>query len=234
MKSLTLAVLIVAGILLGGKPAWAGDPGAPSGNIYLSAPQLPSTLKRVVVLPLACNAISGDLYNGCQTLDPVLKAALIKTGRFEVVGITPDELRNCTGKLSWLGDEVLPSNFFSSLKNYNGCDGVLFCQLTSLRSNEPLAIGWRLKLVDVTTGKILWSADEIFDASNLDVAKDAEAFERSQQTRHNFVYGTYAFVLWLIHVPAYTALDDQWNVLHSVRYFGQYSAQKMTGTLPLR
>ncbi len=229
----TLNYYILAVLLLIGRPVLAGDPAAPSG-IFVSAPQLPATLKRVVVLPLACNAISGDLYNGCQMLDPVLKAGLIKTGRFEVVGITPDELRNCTGKLSWLGDEVLPSNFFSSLKNYNGCDGVMFCQLTTLRSNEPLAIGWRLKLVDATTGKTLWAADEVFDASDMDVAKDAEAFQKSQQPHHNFAYGTYAFVAWLIHVPTYTALDDQWNVLHSVRYFGQYSSQKLAGTLPLR
>jgi hypothetical protein len=167
-------------------------------------------------------------------LDPVLKAALIKTGKFEVVGITPNELRNCTGQVSWMGDEVLPSNFFSSLKNYDGCDGVMFCQLTTLRSNAPLAIGWRLKLVDATTGKILWSADEVFDASNREVAKDAEAFQRDQQPHHNVAYGAYAFVLWLIHVPAYTAMDDQWNILHSTQYFGQYSVQKLAGTLPLR
>jgi hypothetical protein len=49
MKILTYFILAV--LLLAGRPAQAKDPGMPSGNIYVSAPQLPSTLKRVVVLP---------------------------------------------------------------------------------------------------------------------------------------------------------------------------------------
>jgi hypothetical protein len=125
-------------------------------------------------------------------------------------------------------------NFFDNLKRVYGCDAVLFCELTTFRSDAPLAIGWRLKLVDAKAGNILWAADEIFDAGNKSVAKEAEQFEKGQQPHHNFFYGAYSFLAWCVDTPTRSALDDQWNILHSPRYFGEYSAEKLVKTLPTR
>lgn len=235
MKSYTAICLIVALVALCESSSLAGDTGKSTpANVFVSSPVLPATLKRVVVLPLACDESSHDLSGGCQTLDPVLQAELVKTGKFETVAATPETLRSCTGKLSWTGEEVLPANFFAGLKNAYGCDAVLFSQLTEFRPNEPLAIGWRLKLVDAGTGKILWAADEIFDAGNLSVAKGAQQFEKSRQPRQGFFYDVYAFLGWCIHTPTRSALDEQWNILHSPRYFGEYSVEKVLQTLPER
>jgi hypothetical protein len=203
-------------------------------NVFVASPVLPSTLKRVVVLPLASDESSPDLAGGCQTLDSVLRAELVKTGKFEVVPADPETLRSCTGRLSWTGEELLPSNFFGSLTNVYGCDAVLFSQLTEFRSSEPLAIGWRLKLVDASNSKILWAADEIFDAANQVEAKGAEKYEKSRQPHQGVIYDTYAFLGWCIHTPTRSALDDQWNILHSPRFFGEYTAQKILKTLPQR
>jgi len=206
----------------------------PAANVFVSSPVLPAGLKRVLVLPIAPARQDVDLSDGCEALNAVVQAELVKSGRFEVVAAAPETVSSCTGSPVWTGEEVLPTNFFSSLKNVYGCDGVLFCELTECRSVAPLAIGWRFKLVDANTGKILWAADEVFDAGNLGVAKDAEQFQKSRQPRQGIFYGFYTFLAWCIHVPTRSALDDQWNVLHSSTLFGEYSAGKLMETLPQR
>lgn len=235
MKHLTIIWLIA--LCAGGNSwnAFADDPaGARAANVYVSSPVLPTGLKRVVVLPLAYDGSSQDLAAGCQTLTPILQAQLVKAARFESVAATPETVRSCTGRLSWTGEEVLPADFYSGLKNAYGCEGVLFAQITEFRASPPLAIGWRLKLVDASNGNILWAADEIFDAANLAEAQAAQGYEKSQQPHHNFAYNVYTFAAWCIHVPVRSALDDQWNILNSPRYFGEYSATKLLETMPQR
>jgi hypothetical protein len=235
MKYLVLAFLTVVFIFSSGLGSFADNTAnIPSANIFVASPVLPVSLRRVLVLPMASERPDPDLSGGCQMLDPVLQAALIKTGKFEIIVADPETLRSCTGRLSWNGEEVLPADFFDSLKRVYGCDAVLFSDLTEFRSMAPLAIGWRLKLADAGTGKILWSADDIFDANNASVAKSAQQFEKSQQPHHNFAYNVYTFWGWCIHTPTRTALDDQWNILNSPRYFGDYCAGTLLGTLPQR
>ena len=216
------------------RPALGDDSSALTPNVFVSSRQLPTTLKRVVVLPMASETSDANMTESCKMLEPVLHGELIKTGKFEVVTADPEALRSCTGRSSWTGTEIMPSDFFGNLKQIYGCDAVLFCELTEFRPTPPLAVGWRLKLVDAGTGQIIWATDEIFDAANLDVAKDAERFQRSEQPHHNIIFYTYTFLAWCVHTPTRSALDDQWNILHSPRYFGEYSAEKLLTTLPAR
>lgn len=234
--------LIAVGILCC-RTAFAGGSGShvsaskDSGsavNIFISSFQLPEDVKRVVMLPPASDVFNGPLSDACQMLGPVLQAELIKAGRFEVVAAEPETLRNCTGRLSWTGEEALPTNFFDSLKQFYGCDAVLFCHLTVFRSSPPLAIGWRLKLVDIKTGKIIWAVDQIYDANNPDVAKAAKQYEKERQPHQSTTFHIYSFLAWCINTPTRSVLDDQWNILHSPRYFGQFSAQQLLKTLPQR
>jgi hypothetical protein len=237
MNRLFLILFMAALPVFCGSEVFADNTGLPSANVYLSSRVLPAGLKRVLVLPLAwekSDEINGNLAGGCLMLDPVLQAELTKAGRFEVVVATPETLRSTTGKLSWTGSEALPVNFFDNLKNVYGCDAVLFCQLSTFRPNAPLAVGWRLKLADAGTGQILWAADEIFDAGNLDVARDAEQFEKSRQPHHNFMFNVYSFLSWCVNTPTRSALDDQWRILHSPRFFAEYSLDNLLKTLPQR
>jgi hypothetical protein len=234
MKNFIILWMALFCMVSAGTTAFAGDTSS-MPNVFVSSPQLLPTFRRVLILPLACDDSAGNsVSSGCQQLDPVIRAALVKTGKFEVVATSPDVVRSCTGKMSWTGTEVLPAHFLDSFRQVYGCDGVMFCQLTVLRPNPPLAIGWRLKLVDVQTGKILWGADEIYDAADLNVAKSAEKFQESEQPNHNIFYDAYSFLAWCIHVPVRTALDDQWTVLHSTQYFGRFSAENLLQTLPKR
>jgi hypothetical protein len=242
MKFLAARRLLAMWIIFAGCVAPAGDVGwaqenSSLGNVFTAAPVLPPDVKRVLVLPLASEASSGTLSDGCEMLAPVLRAELVKTGRFEIVAAHPETLRRCTGRLSWTGEEALPTNFFDALQQVYGCDAVMFCQLTVFRPNAPLAIGWRLKLTEVRTKKILWAVDEVFDARNRAVAKSALQFKKHQQRPHRLPHNLLD-LLDVLSVCAGTetlpASEGQWVILHSPLYFGQYSAAKVLATLPQR
>jgi hypothetical protein len=184
-------------------------------NIFIAAPQLPGDLKRVAVLPLASGGRRTDLAEGCDALGPVLVAELIKAKKFEVVPVPPEELSRLTGRMDWTGEEVLPAGLLGLLEKEYGCDAVLFCELTEFRAYAPLAVGWRLKLVDVRLKKTIWAGDEHFDAGNPAVIAGARLY-----TRHGQVVS-----------------DDNsggWLAINSPRRFGQYSINSLLGTLPVR
>jgi hypothetical protein len=203
-------------------------------NVFISSPVLPKDLKRVIVLPLACEKSRADLSSGCEMLDPVLQAEVAKTKKFEVIPAGSEMLRSLTGQSGWTGAEVLPADFFDSLQRAYGCDAVLFCQLTAFRAYAPLAVGWRLKLVDARSQKIIWAADEVFDAGEPAVAKGAEQFQKQQQHIHGETRSLLKTLLNYADRQPPSALDDQWDILNSPRYFGQFSAVKLLQTLPER
>ncbi len=94
-------------------------------------------------------------------------------------------------------------------------DAVLFCRLTQYRAYEPLAVGWRLKLLDAEVPRILWAVDEVFDARVAEVAAAARRYARE-------------------HSEAVPSLQDSQSVLLSPRRFGQYTASAVVGTMPGR
>ena len=185
-------------------------------NVFLYAPGLSPDVKRVVVLPLACEGQRPELGDGCEALEPILKAELIKSRKFEIVSASPDALQNSTGRRAWTGSEELPSEFFNSLREVYACDAVLFCQLTVFRPYPPLAVGWRMKLVDARTRQTLWAADELLDAGRRDVINGAQDYQRGG--------GLHLF----------RDERDEWMAGHSVRLFGEYAAAQMIQTLPKR
>ena len=184
-------------------------------NIFLAGSKLPGEIKRVAVLPLACDGRQTDLVAGRDALEPVLLAELIKAKHFEVVQISRDALWRLTGRADWTGEDVLPANLIDALKQESGCDAVLFSELTAFRAYPPLAVGWRLKLVDVRQRKTLWAGDEHFDAGDPAVLAGARLYQRRGQV----------------------VLDDNsggWLAVNSPRRFGQYSIDSLLGTLPAR
>jgi hypothetical protein len=235
-KNLTLfaACMILAGCAMLTSATVTFGQDLKSQNVFSSSPVLPKDLKRVVVLPLTCEKSRTDLSSGCEILDPILQAELVKTKKFEVVPVGPEMLRTLTGRSAWTGAEVLPTNFFDSLQQAYGCDAVLFCQLTMFHAYEPLAVGWRMKLVDVTTEKIIWAADLVFDASDPAVVKSAEQFQKQQQNVHGETKSFLKNILRVADRQPPSALDDQWMILNSPRSFGQFAAVKLLQTLPER
>jgi hypothetical protein len=184
-------------------------------NVYAESTLLPKNIRRVAVLPLVCDESDSVMNEGRATLEPVLMSELIKTKKFEVVSSDGAFLKNRTSSAVWNSEETLPPDMFALLRDNSACDAVLFARLTVFRAYPPLAIGWRLRLVDAETGRTLWAADEVFDGGQPAVSDGAR---RHQLTEERDPYG----------VP------NEWFIQNSPAKFGQYTAARLFATLPPR
>jgi hypothetical protein len=187
---------------------------APS-NVYREGAALPLYIKRVAVLPLMIVTDEASMEFGRDSLQDVLWNELGRARQFELVTVPREELRLLTGRNGWSGEEKLPIEFFDILKDKLGVDGVLFSCLTQYRAYEPLAVGWRLKLMDAEVPRILWAVDEVFDARVPEVAAAARRHARENP-------------------EAIPSLQDSQSVLLSPRRFGQYTANAVVVTMPGR
>jgi TolB-like protein len=184
-------------------------------NVYRADAHLSPEIKRVAVLPLTTLSDDSAMEFAREALGPVLVAELGRVRQFELVAVSAEELRLLTGRNTWSGEEKLPLDFFDKLRDKLGVDAVLFCRLTQYRAYEPLAVGWRLKLMDAAEPQVLWAVDEVFDARVPEVAAAARRY--AQQ-----------------HPDAGPSVQDAQGVLLSPRRFGRYAASAVVETLPGR
>jgi hypothetical protein len=181
-------------------------------NAYRAGSQLPQAVHRVAVLPLtATGEIGAD--QGRDTLQPVLYSEIAKTAAFETVVISPEQLRALTGRAYWNAQDVLPADFLARLRAATHCDAVLFCRLTQFRPYPPMAIGWDLKLVEVSNRTLLWAVDQVLDSGEPAVARSAREY-----------------YVQAISVPS--PKGDPSSMLLSPSLFGQYAAATVVGTIP--
>jgi hypothetical protein len=184
-------------------------------NIYVENAVLPKNIRRVVVLPLTCDENDSVLNDGRATLEPILVGELIKTKKFEVIASDAAFLKNREGRADWSSEQSLPPDFFALLRGNSDCDAVLFARLTVFNAYPPLAVGWRLRLVDAETGHTIWAADEVFNGGEPAVKNGAR--------RHQ-----------LIAERDPSGAPDEWFVQNSPAKFGQYTAASLFTTLPAR
>jgi hypothetical protein len=183
-------------------------------NFSTSCAPLPHELRRVAVLPIS-SGTEEEAIRGRELLQPVLQTELSRTKRFELVWVSPDQLRTWTGRPYWSAFEPLPPKLAASLREHLGCDGVLFAELTRFKAYPPLAVGWNFKLVDLRSTEVIWAADEVFDANDFEVANAACAY----QSKHSAL-------------PS--RLADSRTILMSPTGFGQYSVEALVMHLPAR
>ncbi len=184
-------------------------------NIYRGVEKLPRDVKRVAVLPLRIDGKDFATEQARPGLEKALLGEMAKAERFELVRVKPEQLRDWSGKLAWGVEEELPEGLLERIRKETGCDGVLFCQVTGYRAYPPLAIGWRLRLVDVEGLRVWWAADEWFDAGDAAVANAAR--------KH-----------YMDRAPRPLALADAQQILYSPLRFGTYTASALAATCPTR
>jgi hypothetical protein len=183
-------------------------------NVFRKSPFLPDNLRRVAVLPLSGDESQVEITAGQQTLDPVLRTELLKVRKFESIWVTPESLRQWTGRKIWEAEDRLSTNFFSKLREETGCDAVLFCRVSRFHAYPPLTIGWKLKLIEASQGQTLWAVDEIFDAGEPPVSNSARRYEQ--------------------HHEKGGPVTDSPMILSSPQRFGHYTAWAVLETLPER
>jgi hypothetical protein len=179
-------------------------------NVH-SVEVMPAKVRRIALLPLATH----DERSAAATTDlaPVLETELRKSGMFEVIHISPRQLRDWTGAAEWRVDRPLPQNFFNRIADETGCDAVIFAALTSFRAYPPLAIGLELRLVTCPEQTTVWAVDEVLDAGAQPVVRAAHDYARAQTRTRDAEVGV---------------------ILQSPRRFAQYAAATLVATLPPR
>jgi hypothetical protein len=184
-------------------------------NIYVQTNAFDFKLKRVAVLPITTQGSAEVMESGVETLQPLVVTELNKSKRFDVVVVPVEKVKQWTGQGQWKADAPLPQNLLKQVKELTGSDAVLFCQLTRYHPYQPMAVGWKLSLIRNADQQIIWSADEVFDAGNPEVAAAA---------RHYYVQ----------NVGGASALVDPETILRSPTKFGQYTLNALFATLPVR
>ena len=184
-------------------------------NVYREFDALPANVRKVAVLPLSYNERDEGPRWGYQALEPVLQSELAKANKFELVAISPEQLKQWTGKERWDFQEALPPKILQQIVTATGADGVLFSHLSHYKAYPPLLIGWRLKLVTAPNPEVVWSVDEIFDAGEEPVSNAARRFARE-------------------HLRNHPTLEDTRSILLSPSRFGRYTASAVMDTLPAR
>ncbi len=184
-------------------------------NVYLPN-ALPTDLRRVALLPLILPANSGEAEDSRLAMERALQQEILKGNRFELIVITPTQLREWTGKAQWSAEDKLPHDFFTSVREHAGCDALLFARVTRFRAYPPLTVGFNVKLIyGEAPHRVLWAVDEVFDAGQPGVVSAATAFAKRNSTGSEH-------------------LSDGWSVLHSPEKFSQYAANAVVATLPSR
>jgi hypothetical protein len=183
------------------------------GNFFVQP--LPERIRRVAMLPLTSSLQSTAHETGRDLLQPALFGELSKSRLFEVVAVPTHKVEEWTGKRAWTPEEKLPASFLGRIKEETACDAVLFTQLTSFRAYPPLALGWRLLMVDATNAQVLWAVDEVFDAGDPAVINSARRYAQD-------------------HSRTTPGLAREHYLLNSPREFAQFTANEVVRTITLK
>lgn len=129
-------------------------------NIF-SVERMSADINRVALLPIHhANAARGDE----DTIAAVVASELRRSGRFEVVVISHDELNRLLGVDALSIQERLPAPLLAYLQEHHGVNGLMQMDITEWRPYRPMVIGLKARLLDLDNREVIWAADERFDA----------------------------------------------------------------------
>jgi hypothetical protein len=214
-----LLVCLVAGCTPEHIPSFEPPTYYHPANVAVESPFLPATVRRVALLPLTA-VENTQLQQGVDSLAPVVDAELKKTARFEVITVTPAQMREWTGKPAWRADETLPIDFFRRLQRETGSDAVMFSEITRYQPYQPLAIGWKLCLAAQGAGEQaephkLWSVDDVLDGGDGKISRAARTYYSQ-------------------HLQNSQGAGDASTILRSPAMFAQFTLNALFATLPAR
>jgi hypothetical protein len=179
---------------------------------FSGVPHLPSTLRRVVILPVAPAA--GIPAHATDAFDVIVVSELQRTARFEVVVADPAAMVRLCDRRSVLSVDALPPGFLSLVAREYDAEAVMFIDISALSPYEPIALGFRAKLVGVD-GSMLWAFDTLFSTGDPAIAEAARRHDRKQH-------------------PAMGPGDLSLTVLQSPARLADFAAATAFSTLPPR
>jgi hypothetical protein len=174
---------------------------------------LPVGIRRVLLLPVCGGTVAGP--ESVAALDDIMRTALQRQIRFEVVSLSREDCRINFGAPEFLSAAALPHGFLEKINRLYAVDAVMFVDLTIYQPYRPLTLGFRAKLATVQGVHLLWSFDETFSTADPAVANSVNRF-------------------YLDHGHEGTPVDLPPAVLQSPGRFAAYAADTMFRTLPPR
>lgn len=165
-------------------------------------------VQRILALPLHDESGAGAAVD---VVSATLSEEIMRLGRFGVV--RPDasdaQLRPPENPLS---SGRIPVASLIDLGRRYGVDAVLFGTVSHYRPYPPPVLGLSLSLVDVQTGKIIWSVSDFLDAGDRRCAVSMQWFYEDEAARGESVYGSEI-------------------VGTSPRWFARFASRRVVGTM---
>ena len=138
----------------------------------------PAAIRRVAVLP--AHDTSGRLpASFVTTYDTIWRRTLDRSQRAEFTGLNRTQLTTWTAKETFAASGLLPPDLLLRIGRETDAQAVLFLDLNQATAYPPLALSFRTRLVDVTTGETLWMADELFDSGRDSTARAARRYAQA-------------------------------------------------------
>lgn len=217
-----LAAMLLLGVLVAIVAGCATHPGpfdqARRGPYYKPLnysrdKALSASVRRVLVLPVCGGQVADP--DSAAALDDIVRAALQKQSRFEVVSLSREDCQRRYGAPEFSSAAELPHGFLDDLGRAYAVDAVLFVDLTVYQPYGQLAVGFRAKLAIIQGVRLAWSFDDTFSSNDPTVVNGV---------RHYYLQDS----------PGQPPVDLTTAALQSPRRFAAYAADAMLATLPPR
>ncbi|MCX6938296.1 MAG: hypothetical protein NTU80_10440 [Verrucomicrobia bacterium] len=212
-----LRCLPLALVLLLGACSSVDPRGPDHGPVYtprnVRGPDVwPEYVRRVAVLPAfdATNRLTAEFING---YDSSWRRALDHSQRAEFISLSRSLMTTWFSRASFSSSDPLPFGMLGRIGRETSAQAVLFLDLTHCSPYPPLTLSYRARLVDLKSGDIIWMADEIVDAADVETARGARRFARANSSQPG---------------------DAAYGVVQSPTRFADYAFQAVTAVLPPR
>jgi len=151
--------------------------GHQSANVYASTKELPRRLQRVALLPVYISEYDTQTDN---YLDDTYATGLQGQQRFEVVQISRSQMEEWIGKPQVESSSAIPVELFPMIQHQTGAQAVVLVDIYHFQRYQPISVGIRAKLVDLSSGEILWAVDDIYNGGEAAVLQGAREFQEEQ------------------------------------------------------
>jgi hypothetical protein len=149
----------------------------PESNYYYLNPRKKlSSIGRAVIIELknesSYTKISTDIT---QTLFQALQ-------KQQVFGLTVVRQNDSSWRsLRLEGDSIFNLNQILTIREALKCDGLLIGTITEFRPYPHMAIGLRLKLLDLTDGQLIWALEQVWDSTDNTIQKRIKNYYKSRK-----------------------------------------------------
>lgn len=187
-RLMLLLLVLVSALPLGGckllrRAPWAGKP-LPPLVAFRDVGVEHGLVRRILALPLHDESGQGI---GTEVVSQALRDEIAKLNRFSLVRpnssdarLMPSEGPQRTGRI--------PVRSLINLGRRYGVDAVMYGSVKRYRPYSPPVLGMIVQLIDIETGKVVWSAQELLDATDARTAVSMRYFFEDETAADETVF----------------------------------------------